>query len=166
MTPEHPLALHLPDDRWAIRPVVRGDLPALVETCWSDRNPMLVEQFIIRIQKLQQQGRGLGIVALHPATQTAIAYGQVLRLRHAYEISDLIVTPSQRGRGIGKGLIQYLTRTVHGWGGDLLEIGVAADNLSALALYRRLGFHDHRTVLVSGARGKEAILYLRLLLLR
>lgn len=166
MTPNTPLALHLPDDRWAIRPVVRGDVPALVETCWSDRNPVLVEHFIIRIQKLQQQGRGLGIVALHPAAQTAIAYGQVLRLRHTYEISDLIVMPAQRGRGIGTRLIQYLTRTVHGWGGDLLEIGVAANNLGALALYRRLGFRDHRTVLVSGVRGKEEILYLRLQLLR
>lgn len=158
----HPLALQLPNEQWSIRPVLLADVHALYENCWPERTPVLVERFIQRIQKIQQQKRGLGVVALHPLDQTALGYGQLQLWARGAEISDLIVTESYRGRGIGTAIIQYLTRTARTMGVNMVEIGASQNNPRAVKLYRHLGFRDHHITPINSEGGKEEILYLRL----
>ncbi|MFO0691733.1 MAG: GNAT family N-acetyltransferase [Myxococcota bacterium] len=65
---------------------------------------------------------------------------------HAY-VSDLVVLPAHRSRGLGRRLLEQaeaLARTV---GTTRLEIGVLAKNPDAARLYRDFGFSDFRITL-------------------
>lgn len=52
----------------------------------------------------------------------------------------LCVQPTQRHRGIGRGLLQWLIDSARVAGITAIELELRADNASALAFYRRLGF--------------------------
>ena len=45
-----------------------------------------------------------------------------------------------------------------------IEIGAAMSNPRAVALYRRLGFEDSHTMMLNLGKGKEKVLFLRLVL--
>ena len=74
--------------------------------------------------------------------------------------SDLVVNARFRGQGIGTAIIQFLTEAAHDLNATMVEIGVALSNTRALALYRRLGFRDRRTIQVDLGQGPEPVLYL------
>jgi len=58
---------------------------------------------------------------------------------YAY-VSDLVVLPPWRGRGIGRALIAHAEVYARAQGVGWLDIGVMAENRSARRLYERLGF--------------------------
>lgn len=158
---DYPLALRAPNPAIVIRPVRAGDTPALRAACWPERDFEAVYRFVMRARQTAAQGRGLGVVALDGESVVA-GYGQFTIWPRCGEISDLIVTPDQRGAGIGTAIIQYLTRTAREMHAGCVEIGVQEHNTGALALYRRLGFKDSFTREMDLGHGPEPVIYLRL----
>lgn len=69
------------------------------------------------------------------------AFGQIYdRLGHCH-MSRLIVSPQQRGRGLGKLLIrQLVAQGKADFGFEKCSLFVLQNNLPALALYKKLGF--------------------------
>jgi len=159
------LALHPPDPQVRIRPVRATDIPPLIAGCWSDRPPAEVHQLVNRAQQNARQGRGLGAVIVAENADSPIGYGQLTIWPRTAEISDLVVTENQRGRGLGTAMIQYLVRAAREMHAPAVEIGAAYSNPGALALYRRLGFQDSHVISLHLGNGMEDVLYLKIDLL-
>jgi ribosomal protein S18 acetylase RimI-like enzyme len=66
---------------------------------------------------------------------------------YAY-ISDLVVLPAHRRRGVGSALLQRAEAFARANGATTLRIGVLAANAAARELYRRRGFSDYHVQLV------------------
>ncbi|MBY0401274.1 GNAT family N-acetyltransferase [Myxococcota bacterium] len=62
---------------------------------------------------------------------------------HTY-VSDLVVLPDHRGRGIGRRLLERAETLARQVGTNRLEIGVLSKNEGAARLYRDFGFEDFR----------------------
>ena len=63
------------------------------------------------------------------------------RGHHGIRLEDLYVTPSMRGKGIGKALLAHLARIAVDEGCPRLEWDVLEWNASAIAVYERVGAH-------------------------
>ncbi len=59
-------------------------------------------------------------------------------------VSDLVVLPAHRGRGLGRRLLEEAERFVRSLGTTRLDISVLAKNTGAARLYRAFGFEDFR----------------------
>lgn len=66
--------------------------------------------------------------------ETIFSYGYV---------ADLVVTESQRGRGIGRMLLDTCERLTRAAGRDELRVSVLASNTDTQRLYRHFGFAEH-----------------------
>ncbi len=141
-----------------IRPVQRVDAEQLQQMCWPDRALDGIADLVARAEKLAQTRRGLGVVGIREGI--ACAYGMLTLWPRTAEISDLIVSASCRGQGVGSQIIMHLTEAARNLNVSVLEIGVALSNPRALALYRRLGFADHHTIRLDLGSGLESVLYL------
>lgn len=62
---------------------------------------------------------------------------------HAY-VSDLVVLPALRGKGLGRKLLERAEAFARSKGVRILQIGVLSRNESAARLYRDFGFGDFR----------------------
>jgi ribosomal protein S18 acetylase RimI-like enzyme len=122
-----------------------------------------VGTWLNRTLALSAKRRAFGLVAV-PVQQDdrPVAYGQVTCWPRVAEISDLIVSPAWRGQGVGSDMIHMLIGQASAWPVPAVEIGVAISNNRALALYRRLGFVDARTLRFDLGNGPEPVLYLNL----
>jgi ribosomal protein S18 acetylase RimI-like enzyme len=67
-----------------------------------------------------------------------------LRARRSALMTDLLVVPGHRRRGIGRVLVQDAVDTARQGGAAELALFVAKDNDAARALYDQLGFIVHR----------------------
>lgn len=56
-------------------------------------------------------------------------------------MEDLCVRPEHRGKGYGRALIEYI-KSEYADKAARLRLEVASDNIGAIALYKRCGFHD------------------------
>ena len=61
---------------------------------------------------------------------------------YAY-ITDVIVLPTYRGRGIGRALLQHAEAYALQQGAAVLKVDVLAANTVARELYMRMGYHEH-----------------------
>lgn len=137
------------------------DAADLIANCWQDRDLESVQDFIRRCRKqIMKRGRGMPVVAL--SQDEAIGFGMLTKWGAVGEISDLIVAPELRSRGIGSAMIAYLMDEAHTLSLDTVEIGAAQDNPRARALYERLGFTYDRTVSLTIGDELEAVDYLTL----
>lgn len=141
-----------------IRPVELSDMDDLRAMCWCDRPNERIVELLQRTQKLRHNRRGLGVVALWE--NSLCGFGLLTLWPRAAEISDLFVHAAYRNRGAGTQIIHYLTETARMLGVSMIEIGVALSNPRALALYRRLGFVDDRSLEIDLGSGVEPVLYL------
>jgi ribosomal protein S18 acetylase RimI-like enzyme len=141
-----------------IRPSQLADAASLNSMCWPERAHESVFELLRRTQRLAQNERGLGAVATW--NNTPCGFGMLTLWPRAAEISDLIVHARYRSQGIGSLIIDYLTNAARDLRVQTLEIGVALSNPRALALYRRLGFIDGRTIEIELGNGPEPVLYL------
>lgn len=82
---------------------------------------------------LDEQGRGLGFVQLYP-------FFASLALRPAWLLSDLYVSPQARRQGVGEALMQAARDHALTTGACGLQLETARGNLTAQALYERLGY--------------------------
>lgn len=156
---EIPLALHPPNPKISLRLVRVTDVTSLRTTCWPERSFESVYRFVTRARHNASQGRGLSVVAVGNAGMIQ-GYGQFTLWPRCGEISDLIVTPTCRGRGIGTAMIQYLARSAREMNAECIEIGAFTSNIAAIALYRRLGFVDSHVQTITS--DTEPVLYLRI----
>jgi ribosomal protein S18 acetylase RimI-like enzyme len=138
------------------------DIPALHAACWPELSPVEVQERIIRFNRHYNGGRAWGLVALRG--EQIVGFGQLVHWGTCYEICDLVVGEKWREQGIGTALICALLKIAHAQGALEAEIGGAISNPRALALYRRLGFHDRREVMMDLGKGLEPVLYLSLAL--
>lgn len=84
-------------------------------------------------------GEVVGSAGLHPV-------GIAQRRRHAMTLG-ISVAPEAQGRGVGSALMAALCDYADRWVGVLrLELTVYTDNVRALALYRKFGFHVEGTL--------------------
>jgi GNAT superfamily N-acetyltransferase len=60
-------------------------------------------------------------------------------------VGDLVVTQSERGRGIGKALLAECERLARAAGEKWLRVTVLSRNLRAVSLYRQCGFDSQFT---------------------
>lgn len=142
----------------SIRPVYTTDAAALQTACWPDRTLIGIIEFLQRAERYRTKRRGTSAVAI--ANGQICGFGMLTLWPHKGEISDLIVSSTYRGHGIGTAMISYLTTAARQLDVAVLEIGVALSNHRALALYHRLGFHDHHTMQIDLGNGPEPVLYL------
>jgi ribosomal protein S18 acetylase RimI-like enzyme len=160
MMTAQPLALHPPNPAIVIRPARLGDLDTLMTCCWTDRRPAVGVWLLERALRNRRDGRGTGVVVLGPAEQP-IGYGQLTLWPRCAEISDLVIAPSYRDQGYGTALVQHLTAEAVRLGASCIEIGAAANNPRATALYHRLGFTDNRTIQMNlGGPSREPVVYM------
>jgi ribosomal protein S18 acetylase RimI-like enzyme len=117
---------------YLLRPITETDLSTIYRF-FPDNDP----------NRLIQTSSALAIVAEY--NSHIIAFGQISRWRHCAEISDLIVQEAYRNQGIGTALINHLLEYALKMDVSCVEIGADHDNHRAIALYRRLGFQDHRS---------------------
>src|SRR6185437_7454987 len=57
-------------------------------------------------------------------------------------LAELYVTPPERGRGLGRALMEAAVREARGEGADTMEIGVDEPDTAARRLYESLGFSN------------------------
>ena len=140
------------------RPVIPEDVLSLRESCWPERSPQTVAEFIWRCTVQMKNERALAVVG--EAEGQIVAFALLTCWRDVGEIGDLIVTPLWRSQGVGSALIAHLTDIAQARGVARIEIGAAASNPRALALYQRLGFHPRHTVEIDLGNGHEPVIYL------
>lgn len=70
-----------------------------------------------------------------------VAFGQLIKKddRH-FHLARIVVAPDTRGRGYGRNICRHLIYRAQSMGTRLLTLNVYQDNLTALKLYRDLGF--------------------------
>jgi GNAT superfamily N-acetyltransferase len=126
-------------DGLAARRLGPDDVPAMVElTARTSPGPFLAGTATL--------GTYLG---LHDGGRLVAMAGERSRPPGWTEISAVCTDETHRGRGLAAGLVTLVARGIFAQGrGAVLH--VAADNLGAERVYRRLGFVHRRTVDVQG----------------
>jgi ribosomal protein S18 acetylase RimI-like enzyme len=74
---------------------------------------------------------GLAVLRLRPGLWTAG--------RECY-LAELYVVPAQRGRGLGRALLEAAMELARERGADHIDLGTSEDDVAARALYERMGF--------------------------
>jgi ribosomal-protein-alanine acetyltransferase len=88
--------------------------------------------------------------------ETLIGYGGISRLGRTppfeYEIHTIGVDPAYQGRGVGRRMLEQLLTVA---AGGIVHLEVRTDNVTAIALYRSVGFTEvglrRRYYRISGA---------------
>jgi ribosomal protein S18 acetylase RimI-like enzyme len=145
-------------DGLTFRPLTPTDAPALHRALWFDVSLAEAEDRVQTIVYAQERMRAWGLVV--ESGGELVGFGQLTRWGLRGEICNLIVREGWRGQGIGTRLIGRLVEIVREQRLHDVEIGVAESNTRALALYRRLGFHDQRRVMFDLDAGIEPVTYL------
>ncbi|MDW8298128.1 MAG: GNAT family N-acetyltransferase [Anaerolineae bacterium] len=143
----------------AFRACLQADAEAVWRACFPQLPSAYIHEMLARAESVWRNGRGAGVVAC--LDDQIVGFGQVTLWARTAEISDLSVTESQRGRGIGTALLKHLIR-LGAAQRNVIEIGVAQRNVRAHALYQRLGFRHERTLLLDLGQGVEPVHYLTL----
>jgi ribosomal-protein-alanine acetyltransferase len=129
-----------PAPGWSIRPAVADDLEALVEIeqrCFeSDRLSRRSFRHFLASDTAEclvaeENGRLLGyaLVLFHGRTALARLY-------------SMAVAPEQRGRGLGRALLQAAEAAALDGGAAVMRLEVNPSNAAAVALYRSAGYVD------------------------
>ena len=147
-------------DKLTFSPLRDTDVPALQESCWPTSSLSTIEERIIEFVKAQTRKRTWPRVVR--CIDEVIGFGQLLHWGQGYEIADLMITPTWRGKGVGTALIKEFLRIAYAQDADIVEIGVAHNNPRALALYQRLGFEPYREIQLNLGNGYEPVTYLKM----
>lgn len=88
----------------------------------------------------EAEGAVVGFVCIFAKTDS----GSLIEAEpeHAY-ISDLVVLPAHRGRGVGRALLRQAEEFAVQHGARVLKLDVLAANSGARALYCTAGFQEH-----------------------
>ena len=151
--------MELPDGV-AIRPAALSDLDAIVSLWLGMMREH--EAFDSRVRLGPSAGEAYENYARHYVTRSdapvfvaehdgeVIAFGLAYRARnlpmflpdHYGFLSDLVVTPSWRGRGIGTALVGEITRQLRAQDVTHVQLQVYHNNARARAFWHRVGFTE------------------------
>lgn len=109
--------------------------PAKQDTVFLENVIAGKDNFSMFIAEIDQKAVGFVIVQL----QVSPPYNCFVPLKVAY-LMDIVVDKRQRGRGIGKALIDRTKVWAKDKGADYVELSVLKKNKPAADLYRREGF--------------------------
>jgi [ribosomal protein S18]-alanine N-acetyltransferase len=126
---------------FVIRPLEAADSGIIAALHEEDfLRPLTEDEFDI----LLGQDAVFGFAAIQEGLVRAKPCGFVLARRAAGEAEILTITVarSMRRRGIGRLLMDAVLRTLHAERAEALFLEVDEQNAPAIALYRRLGFHE------------------------
>jgi ribosomal protein S18 acetylase RimI-like enzyme len=144
----------------SFRLAVAEDLRPLHAACYGQQPLNRFRLHFQHLLKWQARGQSYWLVvesARPGASALAIVgSGQLVLYPHGAEVASLAVTAGRQGQGIGSAIIEVLLAMARYLGLPGVEIGVAADNERALALYQRLGFVEDRRIGL--ANGEIAII--------
>lgn len=70
-------------------------------------------------------------------------------------LDELYVVPAERGRGIGRALLEATIGAAREAGADYISLGTGEDDMQARALYERLGFTNYE----GGPEGPRMLFY-------
>ena len=74
-----------------------------------------------------------------------LAFGQIIKKDNGYfHLARIISNPAFRGQGYGREICRHLVSYASTLGGDGISLNVYSTNLTALRLYKSLGFKEHR----------------------
>ena len=122
-------------------PVIRPLRADRAEACarlheHSFAHPWSAQEFAA----LLRDGSGLGAAALDPANGRLKGFVLSRLAGDEAEVLTIVVASGGRGKGIGGALLRENLRQAMNAGAHAIFLEVAADNASAIALYRRHGF--------------------------
>jgi ribosomal-protein-alanine N-acetyltransferase len=125
-----------------IRRAHADDLPSLVriENSSFDRDAWDGGLFL---DYLAQSGSVFLVSVIH---RKVVGYALGYHSPTRAEIHSIAVTPAQRGRGVGVGLLRRMLALLRRRGFETVSLSVRLDNTAAVALYRKLGFRRIRRV--------------------
>lgn len=92
-----------------------------------------------RVFVADEGGRAVGFVCVWAKLRPRMI--EEKEYEYAY-VSDLVVLPGHRGRGLGRALLERAESHARARGAKILRIGVLARNEPARGLYRSLGFEE------------------------
>lgn len=129
------LAHHAPLDRYyRTRPGTEADWRRFLERLLGDRDAVVLVW--------EEDGRLLGFCA----AQVEEAPGMLVEAARA-EITDLLVRPEARRRGIGRALVEAALAWIRGRGVQRATVQVANRNAEAQGFWRALGWGEFMDVL-------------------
>ena len=143
-----------PDTPILLRPIAPQDLLNLYKSCYADQPFQTVMAMLESSLAWQQKESRVHLLV--GQGEMILGAGHVGRYGRKAEIADVIIAESFRRQGLGTWLVQSLIQIAQEKNWLPLEIGVYADNLPALFLYRRLGFLPKKTITLN--RGGEAFI--------
>jgi GNAT superfamily N-acetyltransferase len=104
--------------------------------------PFLANPALGRVWLFRDGGAAVGYFVL--TLGWSLEYGG----RDAF-VDELFVSPSHRGRGLGRRALEAIGEACRELGVQALHLEVEKENLSAAELYREWGFEDHDRCLMS-----------------
>jgi len=90
----------------------------------------------------EKEGELIGYVAYQVEQKAPVEMSRKRSFIH-----DLYVSPSHRGKGVGRSLLQACLNHLKGAGPRQVRIAVWVRNGGAIRLYREMGFNDHLMVM-------------------
>jgi putative acetyltransferase len=92
------------------------------------------------VQLAELQGRGVLFAVVRDEAGGACGCGAVMPSPEGGEIKRMYVSPTLRGRGAGRGLLEFLERQASQHGMRLLQLETGIHQPEALRLYERAGY--------------------------
>ena len=150
--------IHREQPMITIHPATIEDAPAILAlNAAFDDVRATVEQIAEHIDKYtqfetpfvaEQDGRVVGLACLRllPSLCDALPYA---------ELTELVVDPAHRRRGIGQALVRQIEEKARKAGADSLHINTAEHNRDAQAFYQALGYRSFTITLQRSLRVKD-----------
>jgi len=121
----------LEPDRVEGASIARRYLLDLLETCRKQSGQLFLAE-------VESQIAGFVCVWMEPEPE-----GYLTSLANYGYVSDLVVLPSYRRRGLGRTLLEQAETFAVRQGARALRLNVLTRNVGAWALYRKVGFRDY-----------------------
>lgn len=116
----------------------KKDLPEVLEIEWlSFPNPWTEMAFR---GEIDNAGISFPLVAVSQGEERIIGYLSYWQIKSEVQISTFAVHPQFRRGGVGESLMRYVLERVRSAGAERVFLEVRPSNLSASALYQKLGF--------------------------
>ena len=122
----------------SIRKMVLDDLPSVYEIDKSAFKPLW--QHSLEILRIAFSKSSIATVA--DSNGEIIGYQISTANKSGGHLARLAVLPEWQGCGIGYALVQHMLSQFSHWGTLRVTVNTQADNLSSLALYRKVGFRS------------------------
>ena len=161
----------LPEPVLANNPVMQPQAEVIIRRAVADDVPAILEIERVSFQSLEEtfNRRQVKSLLANPRATVSVAeiHGQVLawsvglvrqhRRSRSGRLYAIAVHPDAQGRQVGRRLAEHTLAALAGMGIERVYLEVRSDNEPAIALYRKLGFADHRHLPKYYGPGRDAL---------